>query len=274
MWKLRELWKAADRTENSLFDVIIDGMNYTPARPAYEDMRDGILAAAKTQAEDCIVWDAFARFGIGVGADGVESCSIFSCRISSLTESFAVPSACTGGTTNTAPTVSIGSPATGASFVQGTSISFSGTATDAQDGAMSGQLVWTSNLDGQIGTGSSFSNAGLRVGSHTVTATVTDSGGLGGSASVTFTITAPPGEDPAITLTATPRKVKGVNQVDLAWTGATGNVNIYRNDALFRANQSGTSYTDNTGTKGGATYTYRVCNAGTSVCSSTVTVVF
>jgi extracellular elastinolytic metalloproteinase len=48
-------------------------MNYTPAKPAYEDMRDGILAAvaASGNTGDCAkVWDAFARYGVGVGAKG------------------------------------------------------------------------------------------------------------------------------------------------------------------------------------------------------------
>ncbi len=109
MWKLLELWEADDRTQDSLFDVVIDGMNYTPARPAYEHMRDGLLAAAPTQAEDCLIWEAFAQFGIGVGARGTESCGIFSCT-ASVVESFAVPAACSAAPGNTAPVVSISSP--------------------------------------------------------------------------------------------------------------------------------------------------------------------
>ncbi|HYC87798.1 MAG TPA: M36 family metallopeptidase [Thermoanaerobaculia bacterium] len=95
MWKLRSLWLASGRTMDSLWSYVIDGMNYTPSNPEYEEMRDGILASMPTQAEDCVVWDAFSQFGIGQGAAGTDSCFI-SCTIS-VQESFAKPAIC-GGT--------------------------------------------------------------------------------------------------------------------------------------------------------------------------------
>ena len=95
MWRLLALWEAAGYTQDQLFDYVVDGMNYTPARPAYEDMRDGILAATPTAAQDCIVWSAFSQFGIGVGADGRVTCyfGIF-CTAPQITESFAKPANC------------------------------------------------------------------------------------------------------------------------------------------------------------------------------------
>lgn len=90
--------------------------------------------------------------------------------------------------TNTAPTVSISAPLSGSSFVQGSSIAFAGSATDSQDGTLTSQLVWRSSLDGQIGTGGSFSRS-LSAGSHTITATVTDGGGLTGSRQISVVIT-------------------------------------------------------------------------------------
>ena len=95
MWRLLQLWEAAGYTQDQLFDYVIDGMNYTPARPSYEDMRDGILAAVPTQAQDCIVWNAFSQFGIGVGADGRVTCyfGIF-CSAPVIVESFAKPATC------------------------------------------------------------------------------------------------------------------------------------------------------------------------------------
>lgn len=92
-----------------------------------------------------------------------------------------------GGGENTAPAVNITSPANGATFTSGALIGFAGTATDTEDGNLTSSLVWTSNLDGPIGTGSSF-NAVLTDGTHTITASVTDSGGLPGTASVTITV--------------------------------------------------------------------------------------
>jgi Subtilase family/Bacterial Ig domain len=96
---------------------------------------------------------------------------------------------CTPGGGNTAPTVTITAPANGSSFTQGTSISFTGSATDTEDGNLSASLAWTSSLNGAIGSGASFSTSALSVGSHTITASVTDSGSLSGSASISLTVT-------------------------------------------------------------------------------------
>jgi len=96
------------------------------------------------------------------------------------------------GPTNTAPTVTISSPSNGTTVQQGTSVSFSGSASDAEDGSLTGSLSWSSNLDGNIGSGGSFSTSGLSVGTHTVTASVTDSGGLSGSDTVSVTISSTP----------------------------------------------------------------------------------
>jgi hypothetical protein len=87
-----------------------------------------------------------------------------------------------------APTVSIATPTSGASFAEGTSTAFSGSAIDAQDGTLTGLMKWTSSLDGTIGTGGSFSKV-LSSGTHVITAKATDSGGLTGSQQVTVTVT-------------------------------------------------------------------------------------
>ena len=92
-----------------------------------------------------------------------------------------------GGGENTAPTVTISSPSNGASFSSGTSISFSGSALDEEDGDLTGGLVWTSSLVGEIGTGGAFS-AVLDIGTHEITASVTDSGGLTGSDTITVEV--------------------------------------------------------------------------------------
>lgn len=94
-----------------------------------------------------------------------------------------------GGPGNTPPTVTITAPANGASVAQGTSVTFSGTATDVEDGTISGSLTWTSSLNGIIGGGASFSTSTLSAGSHTITASVTDSGGAPGSAAISLTVT-------------------------------------------------------------------------------------
>jgi hypothetical protein len=92
--------------------------------------------------------------------------------------------------TNTPPTVSITAPASGSSFSSGSSVTFSGTATDAEDGSLSSSISWTSTLDGALGSGASVTTSGLSVGNHTITASVTDSGSLSAADSIALTITA------------------------------------------------------------------------------------
>ncbi|MBC8468184.1 MAG: S8 family peptidase [Planctomycetes bacterium] len=89
---------------------------------------------------------------------------------------------------NNTPTVSITSPADGSTFDSGATISFLGTASDPEDGDLTETLIWTSDKDGKIGTGGSFSTTTLSDGNHTIIATVTDFGGATGSASISITV--------------------------------------------------------------------------------------
>jgi hypothetical protein len=78
---------------------------------------------------------------------------------------------------------------------------------------------------------------------------------------------------PALSLSNDPYKVKGKHHVGLTWTGST-NVDIYRGTSKIASGFSGSSYDDNIGTKGGATYTHQVCVTNTTSCSNTTTSVF
>src|SRR5262249_33718589 len=49
-------------------------------------------------------------------------------------------------------------------------------------------LTWTSDRDGVIGHGASFTTTSLSIGTHTVTASATNSEGNAGTATVTFTM--------------------------------------------------------------------------------------
>jgi serine protease len=63
--------------------------------------------------------------------------------------------------------------------------------------------------------------------------------------------------------------------VDLSWSGATSSsVDIYRNGALIANTTNEGFYTDSPGSRGHATYTYEVCEAGTMTCSDQATVEF
>ena len=88
---------------------------------------------------------------------------------------------------NNPPTVIITSPVNGATYSHGQLIHFEGTASDKENGNLTGSLRWSSDKQGPIGTGGSFDRS-LNDGTHIITASVTDSGGKTGSASVTIKV--------------------------------------------------------------------------------------
>jgi hypothetical protein len=97
VWRMKELFDAAygqPAGTSRLFRYVVDGMNYTPETPAYENMRDGILAAitsAGGSADDtCRVWSAFAQYEVGVGAQGV----VTGATSVQITPSSAKPASC------------------------------------------------------------------------------------------------------------------------------------------------------------------------------------
>ncbi len=56
---------------NIAMQLVIDGMKLQPCSPGFEDGRDAILAAdlaANGGANECIIWNAFARRGLGFSA--------------------------------------------------------------------------------------------------------------------------------------------------------------------------------------------------------------
>ncbi len=89
---------------------------------------------------------------------------------------------------NTAPGVVITSPADGTTFVAGAAIDFAASASDDEQGDLSAAIAWSSSLAGPLGSGASLTLTDLSVGTHVVTASVTDAGGLAGSAGVTLTV--------------------------------------------------------------------------------------
>ena len=90
---------------------------------------------------------------------------------------------------NTEPLVSITAPLDGEVFTAADTVTFTGTATDLEDGPLTPALSWTSDRDGPIGQGGSVATA-LSEGTHDVTARASDSEGLEGSATVRFSVLA------------------------------------------------------------------------------------
>ena len=85
----------------------------------------------------------------------------------------------------------------------------------------------------------------------------------------------PAGAPNPFSLSARGYKTRGVRAVDLTWSGATTSVDVYRNNVRILTGTANDGFqTDNIGGKGAGTFTYRVCNTGTSTCSNNSTVTF
>jgi len=146
--------------------------------------------------------------------------------------------------TNTAPTANIGSPSNGSTYTDGDTVSFSGSASDNEDGNISSSLVWTSSRDGQIGNGASFSTSSLSVGSHTITASVSDSGGLSDSDAINITVES---GTPVVTPPATPGRPSvsnlGGGTVNVSWSDNSDNETTFE---VRREERVGRRYTNTT----------------------------
>src|SRR5581483_7103413 len=124
------------------------------------------------------------------------------------------------------PVVTITAPADGKQFPVAFPASFSATATDNTDGDVAASLTWTSDRDGRVGTGRTITTSTLSQGDHVITASVTNSLGATGKASIgiavgnaapKITLTAPAdatsvAEGTSVTFTAT---AKGLEDGDL-----------------------------------------------------------
>jgi hypothetical protein len=238
-----------------------------------------------------LVWRSNISGQIGTGASfsrtlpaGSHTISATSTDSIGYTITQAIIVTVTTGTTppaNTAPAVTISSPSNGVNVTSGASTTFTGSASDTQQGNLSGNLVWRSNIEGQIGTGASFSRT-LTTGTHTVTATVTDSGGLTTQRGITVYVVVPAAPTPpppapvaGPTLTARGYKVQGMQKADLSWTGLSGtNVDVYRNSTKISSTANDGAVTDPIDKKGGGSYAYKVCVTGTTTCTNQVSVSF
>ncbi|MEO7271710.1 MAG: matrixin family metalloprotease [Vicinamibacterales bacterium] len=174
---------------------------------------------------------------------------------------------------NSAPGVTITAPSAGTAIPSGANVTLSATASDQQDGSLSAAIVWRSSLAGALGTGPVVS-ALLPIGDQTLTASVTDSAGATGTATVAVTVTAVPAGP--IALTAALTMAKSGARVELRWSGAVGtNVDVYRNGSRLTTTANDGSDTDNLGKRTTTgSYLYTVCASGTRTCAPGVTVSF
>lgn len=91
-----------------------------------------------------------------------------------------------------APLLSIASPQEGQSFDAGAPVILRAIGTDLKDGPISGdKFQWSSDKDGNLGTGSPLITQDLSVGEHTITLSSSNSSGMTATATVHITINTP-----------------------------------------------------------------------------------
>jgi hypothetical protein len=174
-----------------------DGSSYTAGTSVLleataSDLEDGDLTAA-------IAWSSDLDGALGTGGSlPVSTLSVGTHLLTAavvdsngLAGEASVTIIVNNAPSNVAPTVTITAPASGSTFEEGTAVTFTATASDTEDGDLTAAIAWSSDLDGALGTGGTLNLSTLTVGTHTITASATDSGGLTGTDTITVEITAP-----------------------------------------------------------------------------------
>src|SRR5206468_1250528 len=158
------------------------------------DVEDGTLTSR-------IVWTS-SRDGV-VGTGATITVSTLSTGIHTITAAATDNANTTGRATLTVPTnatphVAITAPASGSNYEPGTAVTFTATATDAEDGNLAAHVSWISSRDGVLGTGGSITTSTLSSGTHAIIASVTDSGRKSARAAISVVVNA----TPTVTITA------------------------------------------------------------------------
>ena len=190
---------------------------------------------------------------------------------------------------NHAPVVTLRSPAAGAAYAYGATVTFSASAVDPDQGNLSSSIQWK-RAGVVVGTGASYSTNSLPSGSNTITAQVTDAGGkVSNVASVTVVIGYP---KPTVTATTDKRLYAnretvtisaGVAFASTPIQGSTVQAAITTPKGLHYTSSGGTTsasgtatgtFVLNTATHGAGTYSVTVTATRSGYQTSTATTTF
>ncbi|HEX2166053.1 MAG TPA: hypothetical protein VHG09_02335 [Longimicrobiales bacterium] len=162
----------------------------TVAALVWTSGRDGPLGSGPSLSRSDLSTGTHAIRLVAVDSRGAADTAVVSITVEPPAEPPAPPP-------NQPPAVAITSPTAGSSHSHGAEVAFSGSASDPEDGALAGAaLVWTSSLDGQLGTGGSLSRDDLSTGTHTIRLAATDSHGDSAAATISITVQPPPDTTP------------------------------------------------------------------------------
>ena len=151
----------------------------------------------------------------------------------------------------------------------GLNCNFADKSTDP-DGNLSG-WQWSFG-DGQSSAARDPSHVYQSGGTYTVRLTTTDSEGQSATATRQVTV---PGPAYPLGLTLTTSSTSTQHKVTLKWTRAQGEtVYLYRNGLVFQSTPNDGQQNISKNATGGATYIFKVCEAGTAICSNPATAQF
>lgn len=109
--------------------------------------------------------------------------------------------------------------ADGVSVLENTPVDFVATALDSEDGDVTANLAWNSSIDGALTETGGEINATLTQGTHSVVASVTDSGGLTGSAAVRVNVVSAGSSAPVVEILDPPNGFQVASGTAVTFTG-------------------------------------------------------